>query len=67
LKALRGLVMGDYGTGRIHRFVMNARHTKVRNDRTVFDSNSSIVDVATGPGGWLYFMTENSIMRVVRK
>lgn len=66
LKALRGLLMGDYGTGRIHRFVLNDAQTDVRRDRIVYDGSEGIVDVAQGPGGWLYFLTNNAIKRVVR-
>ena len=66
LKALKGLLMGDYGSGRIHRFVMNDSNTDVRADRIVYDGSESIVDVSKGPGGWLYFLTPSAIMRVVR-
>jgi len=66
LKALSGLLMGDYGTGRLHRFVMNDAKTRVRSDRIVYDGADGIVDVSKGPGGWLYFLTNNAIKRVVR-
>ena len=66
LKALNGLLMGDYGSGRLHRFKMNDSNTDVLADRIVYDGSESIVDVATGPGGWLYFLTPSAIMRVVR-
>ena len=66
LKALTGLLMGDYGSGRIHRFVLNDSNSDVRADRIVYDGSESIVDVAKGPGGWLYFLTPSAIKRVVR-
>jgi glucose/arabinose dehydrogenase len=66
MKTLSGdLYVGDYATGRLHRIVMNDRGTRLRRDRIVYDSSTSIVDVAKGPGGWLYFMTPNAIFRVV--
>ncbi|MGH2805789.1 MAG: PQQ-dependent sugar dehydrogenase [Actinomycetota bacterium] len=69
LRALRGLLMGDFSTGRIHRFVMNDDHTRVTDDIIVHNhaGNEGIVDVATGPGRWVYFLTPDSIMRIVRR
>jgi glucose/arabinose dehydrogenase len=67
LKALRGLLMGDFSAGRIHRFVMNEAHTAVTDDIIVYNGGEGIVDVATGPGGWVYFLTPDSIMRIVRR
>lgn len=67
LNALHGLLMADYGRGRIHRFVMNSQGNRVRHDRIVYDSGSNIVDVSTGPGRWLYFLTGGSIMRIARR
>ncbi|MDQ3963338.1 MAG: PQQ-dependent sugar dehydrogenase [Actinomycetota bacterium] len=66
LKRLRGLLMGDYATGRLHRFVLNDANNDVREDRIVYDGSDGILDVARGPGGWLYFLTNSAIMRVVR-
>ena len=57
------LYMGDYD-GNLHRFVMNDRGTRVREDRIIHSGNS-IVDVSKGPGGWLYFMTPSAILRIV--
>jgi glucose/arabinose dehydrogenase len=67
LKGLRGLLMGDYSAGRIHRFVMNDDHTAVTDDIIVYNGGEGIVDVAPGPGGWVYFLTADSIMRIVRR
>lgn len=66
IKRLRGLLMGDYATGRIHRFVLNDSNTDVRRDRIVYDGSDGILDVARGPGGWLYFLTSSAILRVVK-
>ena len=66
IKSLRGLVMGDYANGNLHRFLMNDSDTAVRNDRIVYNGDDPIVDVATGPGRWLYFLTPSAIMRVVK-
>ncbi|MEA2446369.1 MAG: hypothetical protein QOK47_6, partial [Actinomycetota bacterium] len=66
MKSLSGsLYMGDYGTGRLHRFVMNKQGTKVTADRIVYDGGDGIVDVTEGPGGWLYFATSSAIYRIV--
>ncbi|MDQ3939974.1 MAG: PQQ-dependent sugar dehydrogenase [Actinomycetota bacterium] len=67
LKLFRGLLMGDFN-GRIHRFIMNDRRTRIRADRIVFDGSGDIVDVSTGPGRWVYFINgpQGSIMRIVR-
>jgi glucose/arabinose dehydrogenase len=59
------LYVGDYGTGRLHRFVLNADGSDVRR-HSVIHNGPSIVDVAKGPGGWLYFMTPNAIKRITR-
>lgn len=66
LKALNGLIMGDYDSGRLHRFVMNDAKTRVRRDRIVYDGPDGIIDVSKGPGGWLYLLTNNAIKRIVR-
>jgi len=66
LRSLRGLVMGDYGNGRLHAYDLNDAKTRVVRDRIVYDGGAGILDVARGPGGWLYFLTSSSIMRVVR-
>ena len=66
LKRLRGLLGADYGNGRIHRFPLNDRGTRVRKDQIVYNGSANILDVAAGPGRWLYFLTTDSIMRVVR-
>ena len=67
LKALRGLLGADYGRGRLHRFVMNDRDTQVRKDLIIYNGGTALFDVAEGPGRWLYFLTGDSIKRVVRR
>ncbi len=61
------LYMGDFGTGRLHRFVMNDAGTEVREDEIVYDSPSQIVDVSEGPDGLLYFATPDAIHRLVEQ
>lgn len=64
MKSLSGsLYAGDFD-GNLHRFFMNAKGTRVKEDR-VIHSGSAIVDVAKGPGGWLYFVTTDAIYRIV--
>jgi glucose/arabinose dehydrogenase len=64
LKSLSGdLFMGDYD-GHLHRFVMNDSGTAVVDDRIIY-RGGGIVDVAKGPGGWLYFIEGGSIKRIV--
>jgi glucose/arabinose dehydrogenase len=58
------LYMGDFG-GRLHRLVMNAKGNKVRKDRIIHRADAGIVDVAKGPGGWLYFLTTSGMYRIV--
>ena len=58
------LLMGDFGNGRLHRFVLNGKGTRIKRDRTVTTVDGGIVDVAKGPGGWVYFLTPTAIMRL---
>jgi glucose/arabinose dehydrogenase len=68
LRSLTGaLYMGDYSTGRLHRFNMGPRGNSVRGRRVIYDASAGIVDVAKGPRGWLYFMTPSAIHRIVRR
>jgi len=61
------LYVGDYATGRLHRFVLGRRGRHVLRHWTIFNARSGIVDVAKGPGGWLYFLTPYSIRRIIRR
>lgn len=64
MKKLSGsLYMGDYEGG-LHRFVMNDRGSAIRAHRIIYRGDP-IVDVSKGPGGWLYFMTPDAILRIV--
>jgi aldose sugar dehydrogenase len=67
LKSLSGsLLMGDFANGRLHRFVLNGKGTRIKRDVTVTTNDSGIVDVAKGPGGWVYYLTPSAILRLVR-
>jgi len=66
LKSIRGLLGADWGEGRLHRFVLNDRGTQVKRDQIIYNGDSALYDVAQGPGGWLYFIAEDAIRRVVR-
>ncbi|MCA1674025.1 MAG: PQQ-dependent sugar dehydrogenase [Actinobacteria bacterium] len=58
LRAMSGhLYVGDFNTGRLHRFSFNRQGGKVVGHRVVHDSGDGIIDVSKGPGGWLYFLT----------
>jgi glucose/arabinose dehydrogenase len=66
LRNLSGsLYFGDYNTNTLHRLVMNRRGTRVRRDRHIYNAGEPIIDVAKGPGGWLYMLTSTSIRRIV--
>lgn len=63
---LSGLLMGDYGTGRLHRFVLNRKGTRIKKTQVVVRDSGGIVDVTKGPGGWVYYATSDAIFRIVR-
>lgn len=64
-KSLSGsLYVGDFD-GNLHRFFMNAKGTRVREDRVIHSGSGPIVDVTKGPGGKLYFATPDGIYRIV--
>ena len=58
------LYMGDFGDGRLHRFGLNRRGSRIVR-HSVITNARPIVDVSKGPGGWLYFMTTTAIKRIV--
>ncbi|MEA2447952.1 MAG: hypothetical protein QOK47_1589 [Actinomycetota bacterium] len=67
LKRLRrSMYVGSFGSGKLHRLILNDRRTQLRHDRVIYQSDEGIVDVSTGPGGWLYFLTPSGIFRVVK-
>ena len=66
MQSLSGaLFVGNYGTGKLRRFELNAQGTRVVDRRVVHDHDSGILDVSKGPRGWLYFLTNDSIERIV--
>jgi len=66
MDALSGaLYMGDWVSGRLHRFALNRRGSRVRNRRIILNSPGRIVDVSKGPHGWLYFLTRGEVFRIV--
>jgi aldose sugar dehydrogenase len=68
LKALSGSVyMGDFSTGRLHRFNLDSTAGHVVSKRVVYDAPEGIVDVSKGPGGWLYFLTPSAMYRLMRR
>lgn len=58
------LFVGDYSSGRLHKFNLNAKGTRIQNHSIAFNNPDGILDVSKGPGGWLYFLTNHSIKRV---
>jgi glucose/arabinose dehydrogenase len=65
MKSLSGsLYFGDYNNGQLHRLFFNAKGTDVRRERVIYRT-SGITDVSKGPGGWLYVLTSDSIVRIV--
>ena len=65
MKSLSGdLYVGDF-QGRLHRMVMNAKANQVKADRIIHNAGEGIVDVAKGPGGWLYYLTPGGIYKIV--
>lgn len=58
------LYMGDFSAGKLHRFVLNPKGTRIRKHSVIYNNPSGIVDVSEGPGGWLYFLTPSSIRRI---
>jgi aldose sugar dehydrogenase len=66
MRSLSGsLYMGDFGTGRLHRFILNRRGNRIRRQRIIFNASEGILDVSKGPRGWLYFLTSSGIFRIV--
>lgn len=61
-----GLFVGEYSSGKLHKYVLNRKGTRIRRHSVPFDNPDGILDVSKGPGGWLYFLTNNSIRRIHR-
>ena len=59
------LYVGDFSQGRLHRFALNSTGTNVRHHSIIYNGDG-IVDVAKGPGGWLYLLTSSAIKQIRR-
>ena len=57
------LYLGEFGSGKLHRFTLNEAGDDVVADDVIYDSPSQIVDVSEGPGELLYFLTVDGIYR----
>ena len=56
----------DDDTGKLWRFNLNDHGTKIKNGAVLHRAPSGILDVSKGPGGWLYYLTNSSIRRIVK-
>jgi hypothetical protein len=66
VEALRGSIyLGDFNTGSLRRITLNQAGTAIRSIAITYHAPSGIVDVSSGPGGWLYFATQSAIYRIV--
>ena len=61
------LLMGDYKGGKIRRFRLAPDGEQIETARVVYNGDDSILDVAKGPGGWVYFLTSTGISRIVEQ
>jgi glucose/arabinose dehydrogenase len=60
------LFMVDFIVGRIQRFVVDdAAHAITSSEIILNGGNGPLFDIITGPDGFLYFSTQNSILRIV--
>lgn len=58
------LYVGDYSSGRLHKFTLNRKGSRIRRHSIAFNDRDGILDVSKGPGGWLYYLTNHSIRRI---
>ena len=58
------LLMSDYNEGDLHSWELNAAGTELTEEYRFHETNSSLMDVAKGPGGWVYFLTSTAIKRI---
>jgi glucose/arabinose dehydrogenase len=64
--ALRGSIyLGDFNTGTLRRITLNAAGTAIRSIVVTYQASGGIIDVSSGPGGWLYFATQTGIYRII--
>ena len=62
------LLMGNFkGDGKIRRFYLEPDGTSIASSGVVYNAETAILDVAKGPGGWLYFLTPDAIKRIVEE
>lgn len=61
------LLMADYKEGKIRRFRLAPDGESVETARAVYNGPDPILDVAKGPGGWVYFLTTEGISRIVEE
>jgi aldose sugar dehydrogenase len=63
---MRGSIyMGDYNTGSLRRITLNSTGTAVKRISRIYQAAGGIIDVSSGPRGWLYFATQTGIYRIV--
>lgn len=65
-KLTNKLYVGSFNSGKLHRFKLSAKGSRVRSHRVIYDGPDGILDVSKGPGGWLYFLTSSGIKRITR-
>ena len=59
------IFVGDFNTGRVHRFELNDEGTEVVRQSVLHDFDRQVADVSEGPRGFLYVLTIDSIKRFV--
>lgn len=60
------LFVGEYNTGRIKRYALNADRTAIDGSEVFADNLSAgVTDVAFAPDGSLYVLTSGSVLRIV--
>ena len=58
------LLMGTFKFGDLYSFELDAEGDPVDAD-VLHDGVKGIIDVASGPGGWVYYLTTNGMHRIV--
>ena len=56
--------VGEYSSGKLHKFKLTPKGNDVRKHSITFNNPEGILDVSKGPGGDLYFLTNDSIRRI---
>jgi hypothetical protein len=66
MESLSGaLYVGNFSDGKLRRVDLNERGTRVVGRSVTLDHDDGILDVSIGPRGWLYFLTNDGISRIV--